>query len=59
MNRMLSFRQIIPQEIAQSEILEECGYDVPLASVVEVQGCFSSVGIGGERMTLFYAEVEW
>ncbi len=40
------------------QILEECGYDVPLSKVEAVQTCLAAVGISGERMTLFYAEVE-
>ena len=45
------------EEIAKEEILEETGYEVPLSAVELVQSCPVSVGVGGEKMTLFYAEV--
>lgn len=44
-------------EIAKEEILEECGYDVPLENIEHVQQLVGSVGIAGDPMNMFYAEV--
>ena len=46
-----------PQEIAQLEALEECGYKIPLNDITHVMTFLSGVGIAGEYMHLFYAEV--
>lgn len=46
-----------PKEIAQSEVLEECGYDVPLAHFEHVITFLSGVGLAGQYMHLFYTEV--
>ena len=46
-----------PKEIAQAEVLEECGYDVPLANFEHVITHLSGVGIDGENMHLYYTEV--
>ena len=46
-----------PKEIAQAEVLEECGYDVPLINFEHVLKFLSGVGIGGANMHLFYTEV--
>jgi len=45
------------REIARLEVLEECGYDVPLNDVQEVQSVLGGVGTSGERMYLHYVEV--
>ena len=44
-------------EIAKLEILEECGYAVPTEKIFQIQSLVGSVGIAGEPMTMFYAEV--
>ncbi|XP_065175378.1 uridine diphosphate glucose pyrophosphatase NUDT14-like [Sycon ciliatum] len=44
-------------EIAREEVLEECGYDVPLSRVHRVTSYQSNVGVGGSRQVLFFAEV--
>ena len=46
-----------PKEIAQAEVLEECGYDVPLCNFKHVLKFLSGVGIGGANMHLFFAKV--
>ena len=46
-----------PKEIAQSEVLEECGYEVPLSNIDHVLTFLSGVGLVGEYMHLFYADV--
>ena len=46
-----------PKEIAQEEVLEECGYDVPLCNFEYIQKFLSGVGISGANMHLFYTEV--
>lgn len=50
-------REVSEREIAKTEVLEECGYDVPLEGVVPVQSVLGGVGTSGERMFLYYAEV--
>ena len=46
-----------PREIARMEILEECGYDVPLEQVEEVQNVLGDVGQSGGRIFMHYAKV--
>lgn len=45
-------------EIAREEIMEECGYDVPLQNLQRVTSFYTSVGISGARQTLYYAECD-
>ena len=42
-------------QIAKEEILEECGYDVPLEDIQKVSTFYTSVGISGTQQTLYYA----
>lgn len=44
-------------EIAREEVLEECGYDVPVEKLEKVQTFRSGIGSAGDRMTMFYVEV--
>ncbi|XP_020811170.1 uridine diphosphate glucose pyrophosphatase [Drosophila serrata] len=44
-------------EIAQEEVLEECGYKVPVESLKHVFDYRSGVGASSGAMTLFYCEV--
>jgi len=45
-------------QIAKEEILEECGYDVPLESVKEITEFYTSVGFAGGKQTMFFCEVD-
>ncbi len=45
-------------QIAKEEILEECGYDVPLDEIRKISSFHTSVGISGTYQTLYYAEVD-
>jgi UDP-sugar diphosphatase len=45
-------------QIAREEILEECGYDVPLETIERITAFHTSVGFAGSRQTLYYAEVD-
>lgn len=45
-------------QIAQEEILEECGYDVPVETLRKVNTFYTSVGISGAKQTLYYAECD-
>ena len=45
------------EQITKEEILEECGYDVPLNCIEKITSYYSSVGVSGSYQTLFYAEV--
>jgi UDP-sugar diphosphatase len=46
------------KEIAKEEIIEECGYDVPLENIHEVTSFYNAVGFSSGEQTLFYAEVD-
>ncbi|XP_020310247.1 uridine diphosphate glucose pyrophosphatase NUDT14-like [Oncorhynchus kisutch] len=45
------------EEIAKQEVLEECGYDVPVAKLRRITSYSSGVGVTGAKQTMFYAEV--
>lgn len=45
------------EQIAKEEILEECGYDVPLSSLEKVGTFKNLTETTGARSTLFYCEV--
>lgn len=44
-------------EIAQEEVLEECGYNVPVERLEEVMKYRAGVGTNGSFQTLYYCEV--
>lgn len=44
-------------DVAKDEVLEECGYDVPLENFEKVLTYRSGVGVSGDMQTMFYAEV--
>nr|KAG5714435.1 hypothetical protein BaRGS_006881 [Batillaria attramentaria] len=46
-----------PQQTAQMELMEECGYKVPLDSIRKITAFRNGVGTTGSKQTLFYAEV--
>ena len=46
------------EAIAREEILEECGYDVPLEGVKKITSFHTSVGFAGSKQTLYCAEVD-
>ena len=46
------------KEIAKEEVLEECGYDVPLDKIEYVTKFFTSVGISGAAQSFFYAPID-
>ena len=41
--------------IMQEEILEECGYAIPLQNITKITEFYSSVGFAGSKQTLFFA----
>ena len=45
-------------EIAQEEIVEECGYRVRVESLEKISSFYTSVGFAGSRQTLYYVEVD-
>lgn len=45
-------------EIAHEEILEECGYRVPLDRIQKVTSFYTAVGFAGSVQTLYYACVD-
>ena len=46
------------EEIAQEEIMEECGFDVPIEKIIKVTSFYSNVGVSGSLQTLFYAQID-
>jgi len=46
------------EEIAQDEILEECGFYVQLDKIERITSFFTSVGITGSKQFLFFAEID-
>ncbi|CAM2974906.1 NUDIX hydrolase [Helicobacter burdigaliensis] len=46
------------KQIAKEEILEECGYDVPLENIEKITEFYSSVGFAGSKQTLFVASID-
>lgn len=42
-------------EIAREEVLEECGYDIPVESIERISALYTSVGISGAKQTFYYA----
>uniref|UniRef100_A0A3Q4BJX6 Uridine diphosphate glucose pyrophosphatase NUDT14 n=1 Tax=Mola mola TaxID=94237 RepID=A0A3Q4BJX6_MOLML len=49
--------QLSLEEIARQEVLEECGYDVPVSKLKRITSYRSGVGVTGSKQTMFYAEV--
>ncbi|XP_038206746.1 uridine diphosphate glucose pyrophosphatase NUDT14-like [Zerene cesonia] len=45
------------EQIAKEEVLEECGYDVPLDKLQRIISYRSGVGVQGSLQTFFYCEV--
>jgi UDP-sugar diphosphatase len=50
-------KELSNKEIAKEEILEECGYDVPLQNIQKISSFYTSVGISGAEQTLYFAEI--
>ncbi len=46
------------EQIAKEEILEECGYDVPVQNLEKISAFYTSVGISGTHQTLYYAQID-
>ena len=51
-------REFVVKEIAQEEILEECGYNVELENIEKITEFYSSVGFAGSKQTLFFATID-
>ena len=45
-------------QIAKEEVLEECGYDLPVEDLKKISSFYTSVGISGTYQTLYYAEID-
>lgn len=45
-------------QIAKEEVLEECGYDIPVDKLQKVTTFYTSVGISGTEQTLYYASCD-
>jgi len=45
-------------QIAKEEVLEECGYDIPVENLEKISSFYTSVGISGAQQTLYYAECD-
>ncbi len=46
------------EQIAKEEILEECGFDVPISSIKKLTSFYTSVGSSGSKQYLFFTEVD-
>ncbi len=51
-------KEITKTQIAKEEILEECGYDIPLKNLQEISSSYTNVGVSGAMQTLYYAECD-
>uniref|UniRef100_G3MPZ4 Uridine diphosphate glucose pyrophosphatase NUDT14 n=1 Tax=Amblyomma maculatum TaxID=34609 RepID=G3MPZ4_AMBMU len=49
--------KLTPAETMREEMLEECGYNVPLANIQKVTSFRAGVGILGQKQDLFFVEV--
>jgi len=50
-------KNLSDKEIAREEVLEECGYDIPLNTISKITSYYTSVGISGALQTLYYAQI--
>ena len=50
-------KNISNAQIAKEEILEECGFDVPVENLQKVSSFYTSVGISGAKQTLYFAKI--
>ncbi len=46
------------EQIAKEEVLEECGYDIPVENIVKITSFYTSVGISGAKQTLYFAQCD-
>jgi UDP-sugar diphosphatase len=51
-------KELTLSQIAKEEILEECGYDIPLEKLRYITSFFTSVGTTGAKQSLFYGEID-
>ncbi len=51
-------KELTLAQIAKEEILEECGYDVPLQKIRRITSYYTGVGFSGAKQTMFYAEID-
>lgn len=45
-------------QIAKEEVLEECGYDIPVENLDKVSSFYTSVGISGTHQTMYFASCD-
>lgn len=45
------------EQIAQEEILEECGYQIPADRLTPIHAFFSNIGLSPAKQTLFFATI--
>lgn len=50
-------KEVSLKQIAREEIDEECGYNVPLASIKKISSFFANVGVTGSRQDVFFAVI--
>ena len=51
-------KKVSDLQIAKEEILEECGYDIPLQNIQKITSYYTSVGISGAKQTLYFAQCD-
>lgn len=45
------------EQIAKEEVLEECGYDIPIEKLQKINSFFSNIGLSTSKQTLFFATI--
>lgn len=45
------------EQIAQEEVLEECGYSIPIYRLEPIHSFFSNIGLSPAKQTLFFATI--
>nr|MCH9813173.1 NUDIX domain-containing protein [Campylobacterota bacterium] len=45
------------KQIVKEEIVEECGYDVPLECIEKITSFYTAVGFAGGQQTLYFAQI--
>jgi UDP-sugar diphosphatase len=46
------------EAIAQEEIIEETGYEVPIDQIQKINSFYTAIGFAGSKQTLFFAKID-
>lgn len=50
-------KQTTLAHIAKEEVLEECGFDIPVQNLQKISSFYTSVGISGAKQTLYFGKI--